>query len=274
MKAAAFDYIRATDAADAVRALAAAGPNAKALAGGQSLGPMLNLRLARPSALVDIRRCPDLAGVTESADAITYGAAIPHAAFEDQRVPDATPGWLQGVARGIAYRAVRNKGTIGGSVVHADPAADWPTVLLALGAEVLTLGPAGAQTLPLQSFLKGPFAVALASDEILTGLRLSKRGTAARWGYWKFCRKTGEFAKASAAVLHDPDRGETRAVIGAVEQAPILVPDAAELLANPMAAAEIVNRLAPNRSPAARQLHAQALERAAWIALGRKEIAA
>ena len=227
MKAARFDYVRAVDAADAVRCLGAGGPQTKIIAGGQSLGPMLNLRLARPDKLVDIRRAADLAAVAATADAVVYGAGITHAAFEDRLVPDATPGWLAPIARGIAYRAVRNKGTIGGSVVHADPAADWPTVLLALGAEALTLGPAGPRAAPLADFLVGPFQVALAFDHLLTGLRLPKRGPHARWGYWKFCRKTGEFAKAAAAVLHDPDRGETRAVIGAVERTPILVPDAA-----------------------------------------------
>ena len=119
-------------------------PDAKVLAGGQTLGPMLNLRLAQPALLVDITRIPELAAVSEDADAVTIGATVTHAAIEDGRVPDPTGGFLARVARGIAYRAVRTRGTIGGSLAHADPAADWLSCLAALGAEVVIAG-AGRQ---------------------------------------------------------------------------------------------------------------------------------
>ncbi len=274
MKPARFDYSVAADAVDAVRQLTDVGDGAKLIAGGQSLGPMLNLRLARPDLLIDIRRCVDLKEVDDAADAVTYGAGIPHAAFEDGLVPDATPGWLAPVARGIAYRAVRNKGVIGGSVAHADPAADWPTVMMALGADALVRGADGVRTVPLSEFVTGPFRTALSFNEVLTGLRVPRRAAPARWGYWKFCRKAGEFAKASAAILHDPDRDEIRAVIGAIEQAPVLVPDAAELLDDPRAAAETVARLVPGLSPASGKMHAQALERAARLAARPQEIVA
>ena len=127
MKPVAFDYARPARIDEAV-ALLAANPDAKILAGGQTLGPMLNLRLAQPALLVDITRIAELAAVHEDADAITIGATVTHAAIEDGRVPIRRGGFLSRVARGIAYRAVRSRGTIGGSLAHADPAADWLVV--------------------------------------------------------------------------------------------------------------------------------------------------
>ena len=109
---------------------------------------MLNLRLARPALLVDIARTRDLRGALEDGDAVTYGAAVTHADIEDGRVPDATPGWLRSAACHIAYRAVRNRGTIGGSLAHADPAADWVNIMTALGAMVLVSGPHGDRSYP------------------------------------------------------------------------------------------------------------------------------
>src|SRR6478672_1924478 len=142
MKPVAFDYARPTSVAEAVRMLAGT-PGAKVLAGGQTLGPMLNLRLAQPALLVDVTRIPELAAVSENADAVTIGATVTHAAIEDGRVPDPTGGFLARVARGIAYRAVRTRGTIGGSLAHADPAADWLSCLSVLGAHVVIAGAAG-----------------------------------------------------------------------------------------------------------------------------------
>ena len=110
------------------------------IAGGQSLMPMLNLRLVRPTKLIDLRNLGDLRQVQDDGDALIYGAGITHAMIEDGRVPDATPGWLSSIAGDIAYRAVRNRGTIGGSLAHADPAADWLSALTALGGEVHAFG--------------------------------------------------------------------------------------------------------------------------------------
>ena len=181
----------------------------KPIAGGQSLGPMLNFRLARTAALVDVSRAVDMRTARDDGDAIVYGAAVTHAEIEDGVVPDATPGWLAAIARGIAYRAVRNRGTIGGSLAHADPAADWVNVLTALGAEVILRRDDVSRTVALGDFFTGPFATVLEPDEVIASVRVLKRGPSAHWGYWKFCLKVGDFAKASAAVLRDPDRRET-----------------------------------------------------------------
>ncbi len=243
MKPVAFDFAFAPDLAAAARLLAA---DAKPIAGGQSLGPMLNLRLARPPRLIDVSRTPDLRGASDDGDAIVYGAAVTHAEIEDGVVLDATPGWLASVARRIAYRAVRNRGTIGGSLAHADPAADWVNVLTALGAEAVLMKSGSQRTMALEQFFTGPFATALTPGEIIAAVRVRKRSARARWGYWKFCLKAGDFAKASAAVLIDPDRNETRVLIGAIERPPALLADPAALLVGRLSAFYAVKLTAPD----------------------------
>ena len=125
MKAVNFEYARPVDVSAAIALAEKAG--AKLLAGGQSLGPMLNLRLVQPDLLVDITAIPELKRFEQKGDALFIGSCITHADIEDGRVPDVTGGAMRAVAAGIAYRAVRNRGTIGGSLVHADPSADWIT---------------------------------------------------------------------------------------------------------------------------------------------------
>ena len=260
MKAAAFDYARARTTAHAVEMLAAS-PGSRLIAGGQSLGPMLNLRLARPARLIDIRECPELRRYMASSDEVVYGAAITHGEFEDGDVPDPTPGWLRRAARNIAYRAIRNRGTIGGSLAHADPAADWPVVLAALGAEIWIEGPAGARAEPLHSFIRGPFATTLGEGEVLTAVRVPRPSPAARLGYCKLSAKRGEFAQALAVVFEDPEREERRAVVGAIERPPLIVDDGG---AFPETVAD-AQALLSARLPAGTggRIHAAALARAA-----------
>lgn len=266
MKPVAFDFSFAANAS-AAAAMLASGAAAKPIAGGQSLGPMLNLRLARPQTLVDLSRAADMRDATDEGDAIVYGGAVTHAEVEDGVVPDATPGWLSAVARRIAYRAVRNRGTIGGSLAHADPAADWVNVLTALGAEAVLLRGGVKRVIPLETFFTGPLATVLAGGEVIVGVRVRKRSAAARWGYWKFCIKAGDFAKASAAVLIDSARGETRVLIGAIERAPALLPDPAAVVEGRIAPADAVRQAAPHLDDAAHTLHVTALRRALAIAM-------
>lgn len=223
MKAAAFDYVRPASIAEAC-ALLAADPDAKIMAGGQSLGPMLNLRLARPTRLVDITRIPELGRVEESSDAVTFGAVVTHAAIEDRRVVDPTRGFLSRVARGIAYRAVRTRGTIGGSLAHADPAADWVSTLTALGAEIVITRAGGAQRrVMVEDFIQGALSSALEDGEIVEGVRIPRFSAATRFGFEKICRKTGEFAEAMGVAVHDPERGVCRIVAGATAGRPIVI---------------------------------------------------
>ena len=270
MKPVDFGYAVAGDCAMAARLLA--GAAAKPIAGGQSLGPMLNLRLARPAALVDVSRAVDMRTAHDDGDAIVYGAAVTHAEIEDGVVPDATPGWLATIARGIAYRAVRNRGTIGGSLAHADPAADWVNVLTALDAEVILMRDDVSRTVALDDFFTGPFATVLEADEVIAALRVLKRGSGARWGYWKFCLKVGDFAKASAAVLRDPGRGEIRILLGAIERPPVLLPDPLAILGGRVSLEGVVRRAAPHLSDESHTMHVAALRRALEAA-GRGEAA-
>ena len=226
MKPSRFEYERPADLAGAIALTRREDITVKILAGGQSLGPMLNLRLTQPELIVDITGIPELKRVEEFADGIIIGACVTHADIEDGRVPDVTGGALAGVARGIAYRAVRNRGTIGGSLAHADPSADWVASLAAIGAEVLICGPSGQHSLAIGDFVTGVFEVALKPGEILEAVRIPKLSRSARWGYCKICRKTGELAQAIGAVLHDPERAVFRVVIGATETTPVIFSDA------------------------------------------------
>ncbi len=233
MKPAAYDYQRPETVDAAVELLAKARGTAKVVAGGQSLGPMLNMRLVHTECLIDISRIPALSEVSETQDEIIIGACVTHAALEDGRVPDATNGMLASIARGIAYRAVRNRGTIGGSLAHADPAADWVTALTAIGATVAIAGPDGFRRVALDDFMQSAFETVLGADEILAAVHIPKLSADARWGFYKFCRKTGEFADAMSAVVVDPARSWVRAVIGATDSRPVIITDASQLIDNP-----------------------------------------
>jgi carbon-monoxide dehydrogenase medium subunit len=224
-----FAYERPADLASAIALNSRGDVAVKILAGGQSLGPMLNLRLAQPDLLVDITGIRELKRFELTDDAIIVGACVTHADFEDGRVPDVTGGALTRVARGIAYRAVRARGTIGGSLVHADPSADWPSSLAAIGAEALLRGSGGERRLAIEDFITGVFEVSLEPGELLEAVRIPRLSRSARFGYCKICRKPGELAQAIGAILHDPERSVFRAVFGATPSTPIVVADATSL---------------------------------------------
>ena len=229
MKAAAFAYQRPADLNAALALMANTDGMTKIIAGGQSLGPMLNLRLVEPDLIVDISGLSELKQAERRGDELVIGACITHGDIEDGRIPDVTRGAMQRVAGAIAYRAVRNRGTIGGSLSHADPAADWITALAALGAKVTLRSLTGARDLAIADFVTGALESALQPGEIVEAVRVPAMTPSAKWGYVKACRKTGEFAHAIAAVLIDPESAGARAVIGAVEAPPIVLGDAAAL---------------------------------------------
>ncbi|MCC7485671.1 MAG: FAD binding domain-containing protein [Burkholderiales bacterium] len=226
MKPVAFDYARPATVAAAVELLASANGSAKVIAGGQSLGPMLNLRLAQPGLLVDIRRIPGLNEVKSAPGGYLVGSCVTHAAIEDGEIPDFTRGFMRKVAAGIAYRAVRNRGTIGGSVCHADPAADWLTALTLLSAVAVIEGPGGRREMLMTEFVTGPFETRLEPGELLLGMRVPALSARSRWSYRKIQRKPGEFGEAIGAMLRDDDSGICRAVIGAASGPPRVIEDA------------------------------------------------
>ena len=231
MKPVAFDYARPRDVSGALALLAGDdGAVVKVIAGGQSLGPMLNLRLVQPDLVVDITGVDELRQVSETPDALVLGACITHADIEDGRAPDVSAGALPSVARDIAYRAVRSRGTIGGSLTHADPSADWISTLAALGATVMLRGPAGERTIPVEDYMLGALEADLRAGELLVSITVTRVRRGARWGYYKTCRKTGEFAKAIGAFLVDPERAVCRAVSGATETRPFVAREAGALI--------------------------------------------
>jgi carbon-monoxide dehydrogenase medium subunit len=229
MKAAPFAYERPSDLNAAVALMTEAKEKAKIIAGGQSLGPMLNLRLVQPELIIDIAGLTELKQAERSGDELVIGACITHGDIEDGRIPDVTRGVMQRIAGAIAYRAVRNRGTIGGSLSHADPAADWVSALPALGAKVRLRSTGGVRDLAIEDFITGALEQALQAGEIVETVRVPALRPSARWGYVKACRKPGEFAHAIAAVMIDPEIGAARVVIGAIEAAPIVLRDAASL---------------------------------------------
>jgi aerobic carbon-monoxide dehydrogenase medium subunit len=229
MKAAPFAYERPSTLDAAIALMREANGSIKIMAGGQSLGPMLNLRLVQPDLIIDITGLAELKHAERDGDELVIGACVTHGDIEDGRIPDVTRQAMRRVAGGIAYRAVRNRGTIGGSLSHADPAADWVSALPALGAKIRLRGPAGHRDLAIEDFITGALESALQASELVEAIRVPVMRASARWGYAKACRKPGEFAHAIAAVLIDPEAATARAVIGALDAAPIVLGDAAAL---------------------------------------------
>jgi carbon-monoxide dehydrogenase medium subunit len=229
MKSAPFAYARPANMNAALALMSEAKGITKIIAGGQSLGPMLNLRLVQPDLIIDIAGLAELRRAERRGDELVIGACVTHGDIEDGRIPDVTRGAMQRVAAAIAYRAVRNRGTIGGSLSHADPAADWVSALPALGAKIRLRSLAGTRDLAIEDFITGALESALLPGEIVEAVRIPLMRPSARWGYVKACRKPGEFAHAIAAVLIDPELASASVAIGAVETAPIVLRDAATL---------------------------------------------
>jgi aerobic carbon-monoxide dehydrogenase medium subunit len=248
VKAAAFDYVRPRDLGEAL-ALQGAHAMAKVLAGGQSLLPMLNLRLARPPLLIDIARLEALRVIEDRGAHMRIGAAVTHAELEDRDIPGCA--MLRAVAGGIAYRSVRNRGTIGGSLAHADPAADWPLALAALGGTIIVQGKGGSRNVSADDFMLAAFQTRLADGEIIVAIDVPKLSPAARYGYFKFCRKPGEFPEASAATVFDPEAKVARLFLGALTGAPQPLDRLAARLAREGAAAATEAAIAEEVDPVA-----------------------
>ena len=234
-----FTYHRVDSVEDALERLASGGDGAKLVGGGQSLGPMLNLRLSRPRELVDISSVEALRGIESTRESVVAGAAATHAEIEDRPASDPIEHAMREVAAGIAYRAVRNRGTIGGSIAHADPAADWASFLLCADARIRIRGATGIRDMPMREFTHAAYTTALAPDEMVTRIEIPRATARARFGFYKLCRKTGELAEAMGAVLVDPGRRYCRIVVGAVGAKPVPLPSATRSLAATAAAPEL-----------------------------------
>ena len=203
-----FNYEVADSVDHALSLLESNGPEAKLLAGGHSLIPMMKLRFARPSALIDIGRIAALSYVEEDGDQIRIGAGTRHHDVHHSDVLEAGCPVVSFTAGLIGDPQVRHKGTIGGSVAHGDPASDLPAVLLALGADFVLTG-AGGQTrvVPASDFFKGFFETAVGASEILTEIRVPKLGATSGWSYLKFNRRAQDWAIVGVAAIVERSNG-------------------------------------------------------------------
>ena len=231
MKPAPFDYVRPRTVAEATALLAQDG-NTAAIAGGQSLVPMLSLRVVQIDLLVDLGRLEELKVVKDSPSAVEIGALTTHAAIEDGKIPDRFGGLLRQVASTISYRAVRNHGTIGGSIALADPAADWPGCLVALNADVRIASHNGMRRQPMADFVQGTYTTSLATGEIVVGFDVPHPDAPLRWGVAKVVRKSGAFANSIAFVIARGKEGLASVVLAAAGSRPYFLNAAARQIAD------------------------------------------
>jgi aerobic carbon-monoxide dehydrogenase medium subunit len=212
MKLPPFDYACPATLPEAIQLLASH-DDAKAIAGGQSLVPMLAFRLAQPSLLVDLRKLADLRGIRISDQGVTLGAMVRWRDIEDDARLETAHPLLKAAIAHVAHYQIRNRGTVGGSIAHADPAAEMPGIAVTCDAEIAVVGKSGARVIPAADFFEGALTTALTSDEIIVEIRLPAWPAGRRWGFQEFARRRGDFAMAAAAVFYDQDeRGKARNV--------------------------------------------------------------
>ncbi len=229
MKAAPFHYARAASLHAALDALAA-GPEALVISGGQSLAPLLNLRMTLCDTIVDIGGLTELQACWQTDHVTLIGAGVTHAMIEDGLTPDPAHGMLRRAAGKIAYRAVRCQGTIGGSLAMADPAADWPCILLALGATAILRSALGERRVALDDLLVGVYETSLRPGEIIQALEIPNLPPQARAASAKISRKTGAFANSMVAVVLNGE--SSRAVLGAAGPRATILPHVSAALAS------------------------------------------
>ncbi len=199
MKPPNFLYARPDTLEDALRLLSEHGTGAKLLAGGQSLVPMLNLRMAEPKLLIDMNRVAELSGIERENGKLRIGALTRHRALETSREAAQAEPMIARAAREIGHLAIRNRGTIGGSIAHADPSAEWPLLAVALDARVELRSTARTRTVAAREFFTGPFTTAAGADEILTAVEFPCAPQQSGFGFQELCRRPGDFAIVAAA---------------------------------------------------------------------------
>jgi carbon-monoxide dehydrogenase medium subunit len=219
-----FEYKRPASLDEAIGLLAGNG-DTRVLAGGHSLLPMMKLRLAEPATVVDIGRLPGLDGITEDGDGLRIGALATHATVAASQLVREKCRVLATTAEGIGDRQVRNRGTIGGSLAHADPGADYPTVITALGARVVVRGPDGEREIAAGDFFTGVFTTALEQDELVTAVRVP---AVARAAYEKHPHPASGYAVAGVACVVGAD--DARLVVGGVTGTPVRATEAEQVL--------------------------------------------
>jgi carbon-monoxide dehydrogenase medium subunit len=218
MKLPNFEYVAPSTPAEVVRLLAEHRGDAKVIAGGQSLLPTMAFRLAQPSLLIDVRNLTGLSEIVIEDSAVRLGARTRwRDILDDARLDTAHP-LLKEAIKHVAHYQVRNRGTVGGSLAHADPASEMPCIAATCEAELRVLGPAGERRIKAADFFQGPLTTALAEDEMILEVRLPAWAPARRWAFSEFARRPGDFALAGVALYYDLDRAghSTNAHIGVV----------------------------------------------------------
>src|ERR1700732_5009769 len=205
MKLPPFEYACPTTINEAVALLASHDGEAKPLAGGQSLVPMLAFRVASPSLLVDLRKLAELRQIKIADDGVTLGAMVRWRDILDDARLRKSHRLLVAAVEHVAHYQIRNRGTVGGSIAHADPAAEMPGIALTCEAEIAVVGRSGARAITAADFFTGALTTALAPDEIIVEVRLPRWPARRRWGFQEFARRRGDFALAAAAVFYDED---------------------------------------------------------------------
>ena len=246
MKPAAFDYVIADSIDMAVASLADGGGDAKIIAGGQSLVPMLNFRLIRPSVLIDINRIGDLAFIKEAGKKICVGALTRHYQIETSPVIARHLPVLASAMTHVAHLAIRNRGTIGGSLSHADPAAELPMMALLLDAELHIASVSGKRTIAARDFFVGALTVDLARDDIVTEIVLPKLPPKTGWGFEEVARRTGDFALAAAAATLTLSAGvisQARIALTGVGATPVRAAEAEALLVGQALEPGLIDRI-------------------------------
>ena len=216
MKLPPFEYACPATLSEAVALLASHNGEAKALAGGQSLVPMMAFRVAQPALLVDLRKLPGLNEIKIGGDGVRIGALVRwRDILDDKRLTTVHP-LLQAAVSHVAHYQIRNRGTVGGSLAHADPASEMPGIAVTCDAEISVTGKGGARVIKAADFLLGALTTALEPDEIITEVRLPPWPANRRFGFQEFARRRGDFAMAGIALFYDPDAGgkATNAHIG------------------------------------------------------------
>lgn len=219
MKPVSFRYFKPADIFEALDLLSENQADCKILAGGQSLVPAMNFRLLRPSILIDINDLKELSSVRADGQSVSIGALTRHAAFHQVIVPGPLGRLLTRVVRHIAHFPIRQRGTFGGSLAHADPAAEWCLVATTLGAEIVARSSRGERIIASPEFFKGTFTTDLAADEILAEIRLPLMSDGWQTGFYEFSRRAGDFALGMALATLRVEDGvvkEARLGIGGV----------------------------------------------------------